>query len=162
MRIPIPKHISTVFLSVLFTVLLPQTSCNRDKGWEESNLGNVSFEIVSSDYERIVGREGKPYHPDTIQVYNQAWEVKPLRKRYHDQPGQESWVFGLNYLEGKVPADTDFQNLDKTFYLYLNQHDVDTMRIVGRPDKVFVNGKELKGAPNSLILQYGSYFYLKD
>lgn len=158
---PIKKHISATLSPALLFAVLPLSACNWEKGMEPSNWGIARFEIVNSDYECLVGREGQPYHPDTIEVYNLAWEAQPLRKNYYDRPGQEAWVFELHYLEGKVPADTDFGKLDKTFYLYLNQHDVDTMRIVGKPDKVFVNGKELKVAPNSRVFQYGNYFYLK-
>ncbi|WP_169788162.1 hypothetical protein [Rufibacter tibetensis] len=139
------------------------TCCNWEKGWEERNWGNTSFEIVDASYGALVSTQGKPYHPDTIQVFNQAGKAQPLlRVPVEEQGGRRSWAFDLGYLEGTSAADTDFDKLDKTFYLYLNHRDVDTLRIVGRPDRVYVNGRELGGAPLGSVSQYAQYFYIKD
>jgi hypothetical protein len=111
-----------------------------------------TFAIVDSNYYNLVDTAGKPYHLDSIKIYNQngqqvdqQWIGK--RNNLDIAPGQSTagtgWTFTFNYLQGR-----EVKNLKKyqeTFYLYLNAQDTDTILVDGIAKHGFIiyfNGRQ--------------------
>jgi len=138
-----------------FVVITLLMACNPD----DTKPGCVTSECNTSGYaivdnvtnENLVGRNGKAYHPDSINIFNEDWEEISFKNEYFDFA--DWWEFSFNYHDELMRCD--LHNTDSTFsityYFYLNQSDADTLDIRIAPcrdfDAMFYNSVLIEDTP---------------
>lgn len=99
---------------------------------------SLRYELTPGNWQSMIGIYG-PYRWDTVKIYDENMEI-------YDRYDYNNHDFGLTYGDKDTPRGVD---IVKTFYLYLNYQDTDTMRF------------EYKINPSKCdkILNYGRFYY---
>lgn len=126
---PIKLNLFKKFATIV-GVIAVLTACNDNNDEPDMFDNSISFMIVDSFTQaNLVDTAGNRYQPDTIKIFTLNNEESTLIKKYHLDYG---WYFFHNF----YPAEMGWElfeetigSIDTTFYLYLNQSDMDTFQI---------------------------------
>ena len=129
---------SILLLFILTSALFD--GCHNDESPAEciiSECNEWAYSIVNKDTCNLIGVNGEPVHPDSIQITYQTGEIIPFRTRY--QEFNDWWTFTFLYQDGLRRCD--LYNTDSTFnmrfFIYLGNSDMDTLDIRIAPCRDF-------------------------